>query len=254
MQRFFGYTLLITWVLFSISCKTSFVQKSYETKNLSISSELNSLDNAVVEIYSPFKLELEKDMNRVISVSKTELSKGKPESLLTNFLADILLEQGKQIAKKNKYDFTPDISYFNYGGIRTYLPEGEITVGKIFELMPFENELVFLKLNGKQIQEFANVLAAKGGDSVGGIRFKIKNEKADNIEISGETLDENKNYWLATNDYVAGGGDDLAVLAKNSKMINTHEKIRDIIILHLEELHKNNKEIIVNLDGRISDE
>jgi 2',3'-cyclic-nucleotide 2'-phosphodiesterase (5'-nucleotidase family) len=216
-----------------------------------VAESLNSLDNEVVQIYLPYKNILEKDMNRVISFSENEMIKDKPESNLTNFLADLLLVEGKRVAVEKGYAVEPDISFFNYGGIRTYLPEGEITVGNIFELMPFENEMVYLRLTGAQVAEFLNVVAQKGGDSVGGVRFVISDEKAKQVKIAGNPLENNKQYWLVTNDYVAAGGDDLEVFTRRLEYINSGEKIREVIIAYMEDLQKNGKNLTAKKDGRI---
>lgn len=252
MQRSFTYTLLITCFLLVSSCKIHYNYTSFVTQNVSISDSLNNLDSQVVQLYLPFKNILEKDMNRVISVSETEMIKEKPESELTNFLADLLLEEGKNKAKNTGLDFEPAVSYFNYGGIRTFLPEGEITVGKIFELMPFENEMVFIKLNGAQIQEFLDFISEKDGDSVGGVRFVISNEKAKNVWIGEKELNSESDYWLVTNDYVADGGDGLHVFTQRAELIKSEEKIRDVIISFLEEQQKIGKKIVAKTDGRIS--
>lgn len=254
MQRSFTYTLLITCILLASACGTSYYPAKVETQNIPVSDSLNSLDNQVVQTYLPYKKILEKDMSRVISVSEMEMSKDKPESYLTNFLGDLLLYEGKKIATEGGFSFSPSVSYFNYGGIRTYIPKGDITVEKIFELMPFENELVFVELNGSQMKEFLNYIAAKGGDSEGGTRFTISNEKAENITIEGGPLQLSKKYWIATNDYVAGGGDGLEILTRRSEFINTGKKIRDIIISYMEEKHVNGETLKASLDGRITNE
>lgn len=251
MQRSFTYTLLITCVLLLGACKTQYQPVSFQTQNIAVSDSLNVLDNQVVHLYSPYKNIIEKDMNRVISISEKEMIKDKPESSLTNFLADLLLEEGKKYTKDEGLLFTPSVSFFNYGGIRTFIPSGEITVGKIFELMPFENEMVFIRLKGSQIKEFLDVVAAKGGDSVGGVRFVISNEKASEIVVNGEKLETEKEYWLVTNDYVAEGGDDLQVFTRRSAFINSGGKIREIIIASLEEQYKNGNKITAEKDGRI---
>jgi 2',3'-cyclic-nucleotide 2'-phosphodiesterase (5'-nucleotidase family) len=124
-------------------------------------------------------------------------------------------------------------------------------VGKIFELMPFENEMVFLQLSGDQIQEFLNQIAKKGGDSLGGARFIISNEKAKDITINGTQLDLNEKYWLVTNDYVAEGGDGLDVFTRRLQIVKSGRKIRDVIINHLEKKQKNGETLTANLDGRI---
>ena len=251
MQRSITYTLLITCVLLFTSCKTHYSKASYEAENIIVTESLNSLDNEVVQIYLPYKNILEKDMNRVISFSESEMIKDKPESNLTNFLADLLLVEGKKVAVEKGFAAEPDISFFNYGGIRTYLPEGEITVGNIFELMPFENEMVYLRLNGAQVAEFLNVVAKKGGDSVGGVRFVISDEKAKQVKVAGNQLEDNKEYWLVTNDYVAAGGDDLEVFKQRLKYINSGEKIRDVIIAYMEDQQENGKNLTAKKDGRI---
>ena len=254
MRRSFSYTLLITCFIWIASCKTNYVPTSFEARNLSVSSSENQLDSQIVRMYLPFKNKLEKDMGRVISRTEKEMFKQKPESYLTNFLADLLLFEAKIEAEKSNLKINPNISYFNYGGIRSFLPEGEITVGNVFELMPFENEMVFIQLSGNQIQEFLNQLAQKGGDSVGGVRFLISNEKAKNIKINGVDLKLSEKYWIVTNDYVADGGDGLTIFTKRFKIIKSGIKIRSLIINHLEKIHKKGEVIKVELDGRISDE
>jgi 2',3'-cyclic-nucleotide 2'-phosphodiesterase (5'-nucleotidase family) len=252
MRRSFSYALLITLVFVFYSCSTHFNLTQYETKNLPVNQNVNKLDSQLVLHYIPFKQQLEQDMQRVISVSENELVKDKPESYLTNFLADLLIEEGEIEFQKTGKVEALSVSYFNYGGIRTFLPKGEITVGKIFELMPFENEMVFLKLSGVQVHEFLNHIAEKGGDSVGGCRFVIANKKAKDIKINGEPLKNSKFYWLVTNDYVANGGDGLEVFTYRDEIINTGIKIRDVIISHLEKQQEKGVKITAKLDGRIT--
>ncbi len=251
MRQTISYLLLITCLLFTFSCKTAFVQRSYDVENISVSEELGTMDSTIVKLYAPYKNILEKDMNRVLAISEKELVKDKPESLLTNFLADLLLEQGAVVANDHQLKFTPAVSFFNYGGIRSSLPKGEITVGNIFELMPFENELVFIELKGDKMQAFMDYIADHGGGSVGGARMVIANDKANDVKIGGKGIDFNKNYWLVTNDYVAAGGDGLEMLAENEQFINSGEKIRDAIIDYLEELTNNNQHVNPKLDERI---
>lgn len=254
MVRSFSYTLLITWILLSVSCKTNYTVVKTNTQNISVPENANPIDSQVVQLYLPYKKILEKDMERVISRSEVNLVKQKPESGLTNLLADLLLNEGQNFVKENNLKINPEVSFFNYGGIRTSLPKGEITVGKIFELMPFENEMVFIQLTGAQLQQFFDIVAKFGGESVGGVRFVISNEKAKNVTVNGQKLNFEKKYWLVTNDYSANGGDDLAVFTQRLELVESGKKIRDIIISNFEERQKNNEVITEILDGRIKNE
>ena len=252
MRQTISYLLLITCAVLLFSCKTPFVQKSYETNNISISEGIGTLDSSIVKLYTPYKKILEKDMSRVLAISEYDMAKDKPESLLTNFLADLLLSEAEEVANEQGAGIVPQVSFFNYGGIRSSLSKGEITVGNIFELMPFENEMVFLELNGEQMQAFLNYVARNGGGSVGGVQMIIADEEARDVKISGKGIDINKNYWLVTNDYVAAGGDGLEMLEESQQYVNTGQKIRDSIIARLEKLNSQNLKVSPKLDGRIS--
>jgi 2',3'-cyclic-nucleotide 2'-phosphodiesterase (5'-nucleotidase family) len=254
MIRSFSYTLLITWILFTLSCKSTYIPTGVKTQNITVSENANPLDSQLVFLYLPYKNILERDMGRVISISEKEMVKGKPESGLTNLLADLLLEEGQKEAVRMNLQIEPVVSFFNYGGIRTWLPKGDITVGKIFELMPFENEMVFIQLTGAQLQQFYDIVAENGGSSVGGVRFIISNGKAKNIMIDGEMLDSASKYWMVTNDYAANGGDDLVVFTQRLELITSGKKIRDIIISNFEERKINGVNLTENLDGRITNE
>ena len=252
MVRSFSFTLLITWVLLTLSCKTTFVSTDIKAQNISVADVVNPIDSQLVMLYLPYKNILEKDMGRVISFSEKEMVKGKPESGLTNLLADLVLEEGQKEAMRNHLQINPVVSFFNYGGIRTSLPKGDITVGKIFELMPFENEMVFIQLTGEQLQQFYDIVAENGGSSVGGVRFVISDGKAKNISIDGEKLKPSSKYWMVTNDYSANGGDDLVVFTQRLELISSGKKIRDIIISNFDERKINGVNLVENLDGRIT--
>ena len=163
MIRSFSYTLLITCLFLILSCKTTFVTTEIKSQNISVTDSIIPLDSQLVRMYLPYKTILEKDMGRVISNSEKEMIKDKPESGLTNLLADLLLEEGKMEVMRTNLQIEPEISFLNYGGIRSGLPKGEITVGKIFEIMPFENEMVFIQLSGEQLQQFFDIVAGHGG-------------------------------------------------------------------------------------------
>jgi len=253
MFRTFSLCVLITYILLTTACKSIYVT-SANFQNTSVDEQINTLDSNLVLVYLPYKNKLDSDMNRVISVCEKNMVKNKPESGLTNLLADLLLEEGKTEAQMYNMQIVPDVSFFNYGGIRAGLPKGNITVGKAFELMPFENEMVFIQLSGMQLQQFCDLIAESGGGSVAGVRFIISNKKAKNVTVGGNPVQAENKYWMVTNDYAANGGDDLAILRQRLDLKGSGFKIRDAIIRNFEKQQKAGLTLKENFDGRISHE
>ncbi len=252
MRKAFKSLLLITlafWLL--TACSTGYVVVETSHANQVITNLEVPVDSSIVAIYAPFKAELEAEMNKVVGFSEIDLVKGKPESPLTNFLADLVLSEALDRANHTNPPAGAHISFLNYGGIRTGLPKGEILVGHLFELMPFENELVLLQLPAREVQAFLDLIASRGGDSLSGVRFRIANGKATEIVIDGVPFDPSSNYWLATSDYVADGGDSYSMLRNHAARVETGEKIRDVMILYLSKTYANGEIIHPKTDGRI---
>lgn len=76
-------------------------------------------------------------MDEVLNETLVDLEVGAPEGLLGNFVCDLTFDRARNQAKN-----TPDFCILNKGGLRTPVLKGPITRGKLFELMPFENEIV----------------------------------------------------------------------------------------------------------------
>lgn len=181
---------------------------------------------AVEDIIAPYRAELEAEMDQVLTYSKINLDKGKPESTLTNWFVDVLHESVQKY-----YPEGADFTLQNYGGIRrSAIGAGPITKGLIYELMPFENRLVVLTVKGSQVRDMCNKIAQSGGWPVSSsLRFSIQDGRADEIMIGGVPLDENKTYRVALPDYVANGGDRLG-LSKELPREDAQVLLRDALI------------------------
>jgi 2',3'-cyclic-nucleotide 2'-phosphodiesterase (5'-nucleotidase family) len=98
----------------------------------------------------------------------------------------------------------------NNGGLRVPIGPGPITVGQMFELMPFENMLSVLVLTGPQVKALCDQLAEMRGEPIAGFSFRIQavgeDRVAEDILIGGEPLELDARYRLVTNDYLANGG------------------------------------------------
>jgi len=243
--------LIILIILFLASCHPQLVVRQINTGNIQIDEISGGIDSAVLALVKPYGDSIAADMSKLVTISATPLIKNKPESKLTNLVADVMLEAGAKYCAGAKLKINPDASYVNYGGLRASLPQGEITVGRIFELMPFENEIVLIKISGEALIQMGQRIAARGGEGVAGMKMGIRNEKPETFLIHGKVADPAGAYWLVTNDYIANGGDQMSMFANPLERINTCLKIRDVLIQTLSNRYKKNGILDVKEDGRI---
>ena len=207
-------------------------------------------DTLAFQSIFPYSTKLNQEMSEVLVVSEDEFIKGQPESNLGNFVTDCLMKRAKNIFSSK--GFQADIVMMNNGGLRASLPKGNITKGKIFELMPFDNQMVLVVLNGKKVMDLIDFIAQKGGVPVSGLVLELKKEnQVQQVKINGFPLDTTKAYGIVTSDYLALGGDNIRFF-KNEKIIYTNELIRDILIEHCRSLGSSGKKLKSTVDGRIS--
>jgi 2',3'-cyclic-nucleotide 2'-phosphodiesterase (5'-nucleotidase family) len=238
--------LFIFTVGTSCTHRTWIITDSSSTK-IAIDSTTEKLADKGYELYlQPVKQKIDAEMNVVIGVAAETMKGYAPESLLSNFSADVYRQAATEFSGEKV-----DISVVNLGGLRTTVPAGDITVRKVFELMPFENELVIVWIKGDRLLELLQYFASVGGEGVSGLRMEIINGKAENITIDGKPLDTEKTYSIATNDYLAGGNDKMTQLAQYEKRVNTGLKIRTVLMDYIKNETKKGNKIEAKLDGRI---
>jgi 2',3'-cyclic-nucleotide 2'-phosphodiesterase (5'-nucleotidase family) len=208
-------------------------------------------DYELDSIIGLFRSDLEKEMNQVLAYSAEVMRKASPEGLLNNFVADLVMDYGRRMYEPED-GRQIDFCLLNYGGLRSLIPEGAVTRSNIFELMPFENEMVVLTLSAENTMAlFEYLVEQKVGHPVSGIRLRIDGQEINDIKIQGQEFVHGRTYKVLTTDYLAGGGDNMNFFLNpiDSELIGL--RVRDAILMHLEEQHEAGKEIGSQLDGRI---
>jgi 2',3'-cyclic-nucleotide 2'-phosphodiesterase (5'-nucleotidase family) len=194
---------------------------------------------------------LDETMNEVLAHSEMSFEKGQPESRLGNLVADLCFDAGLKYTQFPD-DRTNSFCVLNNGGLRSSLPAGTITRRNVYELMPFDNELVVVTLSADSAYSLLKYIAEKGGVPIANLRLKINNGLPEAIEIGGHTYDKQKVYKVVTSDYLATGGDGMTMFAGALKMESTGIKVRDAIIDYLGANSKSQPFINSSTDGRIS--
>lgn len=169
------------------------------------------------------------------------------ESNLGNLLTDVFLEvTGAEIAMTNG------------GGIRGSINEGDITKGDIIRTFPFGNVIQTVQIKGSSVKAMLEhgtdaYPALKGAfPHVAGISYTIDlnksvGDRVVDIMINGQPLDLDRQYVLATNDFLAAGGDGYTML-KEAVALNEFIAMDEALVAYIQE-----REVIAPaIEGRIN--
>ena len=214
-------------------------------------SELKQIknDSLTVAKIAPYKKQLDTQMNEVIASCDSSLTKDGMESTLANFVMQAVEHFSNTHKPELKNKILPMV---NRGGLRINLPKGEISVRTIYELMPFDNELVYITITGTKLQEAVTSFCENGKLFNAHLSFRIEKNKPMDLKIYNEIWNEKDQYIVLTTDYLANGGDNLICFNSPMKLETTGIKLRDAIIDYCRYLTKNNQHILPYKDGRIT--
>ncbi len=160
-------------------------------------------------------VEAQDAINRPIGETRTDLIAGRlpdgrtsGEYPLGNLVVDAML------AANQAGDRPADIALYNNAGIRIDIPAGAITYGQLYNVLPFDNVLTAMDLNGAHIKAILEQAAScpRVNILVAGMSFRYdcsqaRNNRISNILLRGRPLELNRLYRVQTIDYLSTGGD-----------------------------------------------
>jgi 5'-nucleotidase/UDP-sugar diphosphatase len=204
-------------------------------------------DDGMLDVFAQYRPAIDALMTQAVGTAGVDLN-GEREDVRvreTN-LGDLICDA--MVWKTSSLGAT--IAIQNGGGIRASIPAGEITMGQVLEVLPFGNQITVLTLTGEQVSE-----ALENGVSqveeeagrfahVGGMRYAFDptaeaGARIASVEIwdaSSESyvaLDPAATYILATNNYLADGGDDFSVFTEASDRYETGWLLSDTLAEYL---------------------
>jgi len=149
-----------------------------------------------------------------------------------------------------------EVGIMNTGGIRTALPKGPITVGGIYEIMPFDNQVVAFQLSGQELKKIVETHASRLGDSknlqFSGLVYTLRGKTVTDIHINGQKLEAKRLYRIAAPDYVFAGNEDISFAAA-SEVNNTGQLIRDVMLAyvrHQKKISPSSDQRLIRLDAK----
>ena len=226
------HILKLCVLLLILSCQSYHISK-VEGKRLSIDENLTSQKD-IENFINPYREHINKTLDSVISYAPETYSKsdGDLNTAIGNLMADAVYKEGNPIFKQ-RTSYNMDFVILNHGGIRSIISKGNVTSRTAYEVMPFENSVVVVAVKGAQVNEMFTYLAeAKRAHPLSRqVQLIIdKDFKIASATVNGEPIDPSKTYYVATNDYLFNGGDDMTFFHPNEGSYVLNYKIRNILI------------------------
>lgn len=202
-------------------------------------------DSSVSAMLRPYATEVSRKMLDTVGNASVLMRKELPDGALGNFLADSYLTMARR-----KFDPSVQMAFLNNGGIRiNQIPAGPILRGTIYEVMPFDNEMVILKVTGAQLQAYLDFVSAEGGGGIAGVKMTIAGKKAMDVRVDGKPIDPAATYVMANSDYTvfSGGFGGLKTLP----VWRTGYLLRDATIDYCLDFRQRGLPIVVDTEKRI---
>jgi 2',3'-cyclic-nucleotide 2'-phosphodiesterase (5'-nucleotidase family) len=226
--------LLFLSAILSVSCKNSMIHEVSQVSGRSIPvGDSIPPDDSVSKYIQPYKEYIDREMNAVLAFTPYDLVKtdGELNTALGNMMADAVMELANPIFEKRTGN-SIDIVLLNHGGIRSSVKKGDITTRTAFQLMPFENEVVVAKMQGSVVRDLVQYLIDAGvAHPVAGLELVLNsNNNIEKLLVQGAPVKDEKDYFVATNDYLLQGGDKMVFFSKASETTSLNYKIRNLLI------------------------
>ncbi|NRA13786.1 MAG: 5'-nucleotidase C-terminal domain-containing protein [Crocinitomicaceae bacterium] len=208
-----------------------------ESESVSV-TDVYATPNLIDSIVAPYKAGMDAIMDSVIAYSPNNFTKGRPGGALNNWSADVILAETLKLKPKSD----PIFCLLNVGGLRNPISQGKVSVGDIYKLMPFDNEIVLVEMPLSTILEIEAYFKKSGGEPIAGAKIVSGKLKLDGI---GK---DTKSYWIVTSDYLMNGGDKMIFFEKRLSEEYAGILMRDAML----DGAKNQDTLIWNDENRIS--
>ena len=210
---------------------------SVDSNSVPVTAEYEE-KNKIDSLINPYRIELEDEMLEVIAHAEQDFMKARPNGPLNNWSADAILNS-QLIEKKNNL---PVLCLLNVGGLRSPINKGVVTLGDIYKLMPFDNEIVWVLMPVNSIHDIEEYINESGGEPIAGIEMEAGEF------ILKDSMNFDNGFWVLTSDYLFDEGDNMVFFQKYLKVELTGVLMRDAMIMEA----KKQKILVWNNDKRIN--
>jgi 2',3'-cyclic-nucleotide 2'-phosphodiesterase (5'-nucleotidase family) len=209
-------------------------------------------DADIQKVIEPFAAEIKASFDRPLVQAPQGVFRGRrgEENLLGYWVSDVMRRAAQTlVGAPVRFAIT------NAGGLRSNLRPGLLKVADIFELMPFENELVVIELTGAEvIQVLKEGIIRRGGEPCSGTKAKVEGspEQA-TLSVTwedGSPIDPVATVKVATTDYLYGGGDSIPSLKLGRKPFTTGITLRQMLLDQCAAMARTKQDLLPPAPGR----
>lgn len=251
MYRKTVYLVGLSAMLMGTGCASHYELASVKRTRILVDSRYDAApDAASAKFMEPYKHQVDSVMGPVVGEVDHDMTAHRPESDLSNLLADIMVWGAKDYHEK------VDFGVYNMGGIRAALSKGKVTYGDVLDIAPFENKICFVTLTGAKVLELFSQMAHTGGEAVShGVELVFtRDHKLKSARLNGKEIDPKASYRIATLDYLAQGNDKMEAFKSATNVVSPQESsnnTRFIIMNYFKEQTAQGKVVNAHKEGRI---
>lgn len=207
-------------------------------------------DEAATKFLEPYKRVNDSIMGPIMGQVAHNMHPQRPESDLSNLVADILIWASKD------YNEQPVLAIYNMGGIRADLTKGDVTYGDVLDVAPFENKICFTTLSGAKMMDLFRQMAQRGGEGVSkGLELVITNDgELVSAKLHGQEIDPEADYRVATLNYLLEGNDGMPALREGKDIVSPQEasnNTRYLIMNYFKDKQAKGEVVDAQVEGRI---
>lgn len=248
----FSLVLVLSLCWFQTTAQESKPNYSVQYQSILLDSNYAQPVDLTMDTYiETLRSKMGEKLNIVIGFAPSDLQRFKPQSPLSNFLADNLLLFGNEYLKNNKMDGSIDLSLLNFGGIRGSILTGNITIETMYKIAPFENTVVIIELKGIELKKMFKKFTEKDQAALSNAQTIYQNGRILSYSVNGEPIKDDKIYKMVTIDFLQNGGDGYLENVVFENVIYTGIAIRDVYIQQIETLTKQGKKVEAQMDNRV---
>ena len=186
-------------------------------------------------------------VKEVVAHSTREMSKGYPESELSNWFVDIMIRKAEALSGSKVH-----MGIVNFRGIRADMPEGDVILDDLFSMFPFKNQITYVEHKGSTIRSILENMAAGRFQVLGGVRVVAQDGRLVSVEIDGQPLEDDKVYGLATVNFLLYGGDGLKLAEDAVNLVKYDVDVIDAVLEHVYAETAAGRPIEYQTDGRVT--